>query len=53
MTIKRYNSIKDNTIVSAFKENLSLDLSSSQLLRDGLTSYEELLRVQNHQDANL
>ena len=38
---------------SAFKENLSLDLSSSQLLRDGLTSYEELLRVQNHQDANL
>ena len=38
---------------SAFKENLSLDLSSSQLLRDGITSYEELLRVQNHQDANL
>ena len=38
---------------SAFKENLSLDLSSSQLLRDGLTSYEELLRAQNHQDANL
>ena len=38
---------------SAFKENLSLDLSSSQLLRDGITSYQELLRVQNHQDANL
>ena len=40
-------------IESAFKNNLSLDSSSSQLLRDGLTSYEELLRVQNNQDANL
>ena len=40
-------------IESAFKDNLSLDLSSSQLLHDGLTSYEELLRVQNYQDANL
>jgi general secretion pathway protein E len=40
-------------IESAFKDNLSLDSSSSKLLRDGLTSYEELLRVQNYQDANL
>ena len=40
-------------IQSAFKDNLSLDSSSSQLLRDGLTSHEELLRIQNHQDANL
>ena len=40
-------------IESAFKNNLSLDSSSRQLLLDGYTSYEELLRVQNHQDANL
>ena len=29
------------------------DTSSAQLLKDGVTSYEELLRFQNNQDANL
>jgi general secretion pathway protein E len=38
---------------SAFRDNLSLESSSIQLLRDGLSSYEELARVQNHQDADL
>jgi len=37
----------------AFKNNLSIDSSSAQLLKDGVTSYEELLRFQNNQDANL
>ena len=36
-----------------FKNNLSIDSSSAQLLKDGVTSYEELLRFQNNQDANL
>ena len=37
----------------AFINNPSIDLSSAQLLVDGITSYEELLRFQNTQDANL
>ena len=37
----------------AFKDNISIDASSTQLLIDGITSYEELLRIQNHQDANI
>ncbi|NBW83936.1 MAG: type II/IV secretion system protein [Proteobacteria bacterium] len=38
---------------SAFRDSLSLESSSIKLLRDGLSSYEELARVQNHQDADL
>ena len=37
----------------AFKDNISIDASSTQLLIDGITSYAELLRIQNHQDANI
>ena len=37
----------------AFKNNLSIDASSTQLLLDGITCYEELLKVQNHKDANV
>ncbi|KRO34097.1 MAG: type II/IV secretion system protein [SAR86 cluster bacterium BACL1 MAG-120920-bin57] len=37
----------------AFKNTLSIDASSTKLLLEGVTSYEELLKVQSHQDANL
>jgi general secretion pathway protein E len=37
----------------AFKNNLSIDASSTKLLLDGITCYEELLKVQNHKDANV
>ena len=37
----------------AFKNTLSIDASSTKLLLEGVTSYEELLKVQNYQDANV
>ena len=37
----------------AFKDTLSIDTSSTKLLLDGITSYEELVKVQHHQDANI
>ena len=37
----------------AFKNNLSIDASSTKLLLDGITCFEELLKVQNHKDANV
>lgn len=37
----------------AFKNTLSIDASSTKLLLDGVTSYEELLKVQSHYDANI
>ena len=37
----------------AFKNTLSIDASSTKLLLEGITSYEELLKVQNYQDADV
>ncbi|MDA7796930.1 GspE/PulE family protein [Gammaproteobacteria bacterium] len=37
----------------AFKNTSSIDTSSIKLLLEGITSYQELLKVQNHHDANL
>jgi len=37
----------------AFKNTLSIDASATKLLLEGVTSYEELLKVQSHQDANI
>jgi|TARA_B110000438_G_scaffold63467_1_gene63949 general secretion pathway protein E len=37
----------------AFKDTLSIEASSAKLLLEGITSYEELLKVQSHQDANI
>ena len=37
----------------AFKNNSSIEASSSQLLADGIVCYEEIIRAQNYQDANV
>ena len=37
----------------AFKNTLSIDASCSKLLLDGTSSFEELLRIQSNQDANV
>jgi len=37
----------------AFKNTLSIDASSTKLLLDGITSYEELLKIHSNQDANI